>query len=722
MMKILNAIAKAGRGPWTATLCGVIVLALTPLPGIAQQMPQDNWYFERAWGTYGTNNGQFSSPTGVAIGPDGRVYVVDKDNNRIQVFEKSGVFVRKWGVSGSGDGQFNQPRGVAIGTNGLVYVADACNYRIQVFQTNGVFVRKWGGDGSGDGQFNQPNGVAIGTNGLVYVADTYNDRIQVFTADGTFMGKWGATGAAPGLLKYPFDIAIGLDGLAYVADTSNNRIQVFLAKDGTFVRLWFSNAPYSTCVISDNLIAVICVNNISIFTSDGALVRSIGGGGMSSQFGLFNYADSMCCDSDGTLYVAESGNKRIQVFPRGMRNIAASAPDSLPQPRVNSVEQRGGVPYVDIDYEVKDTDSSNVCVAALAFVNGSNSLNQLLKLNTLIEGTATNVGPNITANQPHRLTWNAAADWSTNFGQVKIEVLANDGRGLLDFHFLDIPSNGPDPELKIDRYPLQQKDFLSCWYWLIATNDPAVRLENGMVYEQLTATNVPSPTNGLMGTYYTEDGLYGSPTQRIDSSIQFAAGIWQPSWIGSSNFSVRWTGSVVPLCSEPYTFYTYAHKGARLWIDGQQITTDWDTSSEQSGSISLVAGRPFDLTMEFHHNSMPATNNFDQSCYLKWSSPSTPKDVIPGYCLFTASQPTGTMVRLLANGTTTTQLGREFLFNRLGVREATPSEIARAKLASSAGMTNSWPTRIYGDPRTNVNEYGFSTYNWGANAWYVVKP
>ncbi|WP_434127648.1 6-bladed beta-propeller, partial [Enterococcus faecium] len=70
------------------------------------------------------------------------VFVVDNNNNRIQVFDLNGTFLRKWGTLGSGDGQFNSPEGITI-YNNEVFVVDNNNNRIQVFDLNGVYLRKW---------------------------------------------------------------------------------------------------------------------------------------------------------------------------------------------------------------------------------------------------------------------------------------------------------------------------------------------------------------------------------------------------------------------------------------------------------------------------------------------------------------------------------------------------------------------------------------------------
>ncbi len=118
-----------------------------------------------------------SFPQGIAIDASNNVYVADTGNNRIEVFTSGGVFVTKWGTAGSGNGQFSSPTGVTA-AGGNVYVADSGNSRIQSFTSTGTFNEAFGTSGSGDGQFSSAQDVAADAFGNIFVADTGNDRVQ----------------------------------------------------------------------------------------------------------------------------------------------------------------------------------------------------------------------------------------------------------------------------------------------------------------------------------------------------------------------------------------------------------------------------------------------------------------------------------------------------------------------------------------------------------------
>jgi len=189
--------------------------------------------FITKWGSYGSGDGQFVGPDGIAIDSSGNVYVTDSGNKRVQKFTSDGQFITKWGSYGAGDGQFYWPNGVAVDSRGNVYVTDTYRDRIQKFSSDWQFITKWESSGSEDGQFIFPYGIAIDSSDNVYVTDLYNYRIQKFTSTGQFITKWGSLGSNPGEFSYPRGIAVSSDGKVYVSDTGNNRIQVF--KPASFV-------------------------------------------------------------------------------------------------------------------------------------------------------------------------------------------------------------------------------------------------------------------------------------------------------------------------------------------------------------------------------------------------------------------------------------------------------------------------------------------------------
>jgi hypothetical protein len=171
----------------------------------------------------------------------------------------------------------------------------------------------------------------------------------------------------------------------------------------------------------------------------------------------------------------------VVALGRGYRTMVPPEDRALPLPYVVSARQRSGTTLLDIDYTVLDGDDHTVQVAALAFTGGGNDLDSAVLLNTLVEGTEGNIGPGISTGSVHRLTWDVGADVSTNYFEIEIEILAKDDHELMDFHFITIPSNGPDPELTISRSPVTQQDLLSLWYWLAASHDSAVSLVTGTV-------------------------------------------------------------------------------------------------------------------------------------------------------------------------------------------------------------------------------------------------
>lgn len=170
--------------------------------------------------------GAFAYVSDVVQDADGYFYVVEfGDSDRVQKFSPDGKYVKHWGTHGSEPGQMERPRGMALGPDGLLYLADSCNHRLQVFTREGELVRSWGEEGSAPGQLRYPYDVAINAKGEVYVVEFGNHRVQKFTPHGETLGTWGKAGRELGALNSPWGIGIDSAGRVHVVDTENHRVQ-----------------------------------------------------------------------------------------------------------------------------------------------------------------------------------------------------------------------------------------------------------------------------------------------------------------------------------------------------------------------------------------------------------------------------------------------------------------------------------------------------------------
>jgi predicted membrane-bound mannosyltransferase/sugar lactone lactonase YvrE len=173
----------------------------------------------------------------------------------------------------------------------------------------------------GQGMLNGPHGIAIGPDALLYVADTYDHRIAVFDQEGNFIRAIGT-----GRLNQPWDVAVSADGFVYVADTWNHRIQRFTL-DGEFITEWGHEefnpettdptafyGPRGVAVDSEGNVYVVDTGNkrIVVFSPDGEFLRQIGSGGNLS--GQLNEPVGIAVTDGGGIYVADTWNQRIQVF------------------------------------------------------------------------------------------------------------------------------------------------------------------------------------------------------------------------------------------------------------------------------------------------------------------------------------------------------------------------------------------------------------------------
>ena len=192
--------------------------------------------------------GRFRQVTDVAWDAYGNTYISDGYiNSRIAKVDKNGDWVKSWGDRGTAPGQFHTPHSIAVDAKGLVYVADRSNRRIQVFDGEGNFQRQFTIDvpvptGAKPAIGNIPNEAAIaagtmapgspwaicispGPNQVLYSSDAWPGRIYKLTLDGKLLGVLGQSGKQPKQFGWIHEMACPQENMLYVAELLNWRVQ-----------------------------------------------------------------------------------------------------------------------------------------------------------------------------------------------------------------------------------------------------------------------------------------------------------------------------------------------------------------------------------------------------------------------------------------------------------------------------------------------------------------
>lgn len=296
--------------------------------GLPEEGPPVKYVYAGQWGEEGDGEGEFRNPNSIAVAPNGNVYVSDSESCRIQYFTGSGSYLGRWGSEVSGAGEMfafvgkvggppeaiNYPYDVAITPSGYVYVADAGALRIKYFTPTGSYIGGWeeatrrnhawcelalSADSTLyvvdlDADFSkirvfslkgEPRGywpagagaIAFGPNGNLYQADGF-DGVGCYSTTGSFIGRWRSPSAG-GELERPANLTFGADGTFFVLDAIWGR-----------ERFRYGRVKYFTAA----------GDFLGKLTYDGS--------------DRFNHLEDIAVSPDGTVYVADSANHRIQYF------------------------------------------------------------------------------------------------------------------------------------------------------------------------------------------------------------------------------------------------------------------------------------------------------------------------------------------------------------------------------------------------------------------------
>jgi DNA-binding beta-propeller fold protein YncE len=316
------------------TALALSLFLLTPALGAAAD-------FLGKWGTSGTGDGQFQTVGGIATDRNGHVYAADS-RGRIEKFTTTGGFVRSIGTPPSPVEKIDEiqsPEGVAVGPNGNLYVVESSSRtRVSVWSRTGRFMTSFADRGTSDGQLSMPGQIAIDAGGSIYVADAGNHRIQKFSADGRYVasiGRGEGLFVSPDKLSTPRGVAIAPDGSIYASDELYRRVQHYAADGrflGSFGQLGSApgqfQAPVGVAVAGDGSVWVAdrSLSTVQRFSASGRPLETLGRPG--SGDGAFSHPTYLALDCKGSLYVADVDNHRVQRFgDRGAASCGNAAAD-----------------------------------------------------------------------------------------------------------------------------------------------------------------------------------------------------------------------------------------------------------------------------------------------------------------------------------------------------------------------------------------------------------
>jgi DNA-binding beta-propeller fold protein YncE len=273
------------------------------------------------WGSL-PSDWTFGPVSAVAVDSQDHVYVFQRKDPPVLVFDRDGKYLNSWGNSAITD-----PHGIYIGRDDIIYLTDRDDHVALKFTLDGKPLTILGTRGQPSdtgctedggtvlraaGPFNKPTEMVVAPSGELYVSDGYrNSRVHRFSADGRLIDSWGEPGKqAPGEFHLPHSVWVDQQGLVYVCDRENNRIQVFTAA-GKFQAQWTDiHRPTDIYIDAQDIVYVSDLKpTVTIMDKQGNVIAR-----WDSPMGHGLWVDSL-----GSIYLADVFGKKVTKYIRRER-------------------------------------------------------------------------------------------------------------------------------------------------------------------------------------------------------------------------------------------------------------------------------------------------------------------------------------------------------------------------------------------------------------------
>ena len=258
---------------------------------------------------YGRN--KFGYPTDVAITPNGEVVIVDQGSRCVVMLDDELNLLVVFGQDGPG--RLNNPNGVAVADN-VIAVSDSASDTVKKFSLQGKLQSVIGGHGCRKGQFSNPIGLAFNKEKLLYVVDRDNFRVQVFQQDDKFAFSFGNIQSDREKFQYPVRIAIDRNENVLVTDCIVNCIHIFSHR-GELMQNLECDRPIAITISPNGYLITSHAgdkNKIKVWSPTYQLMNEFGKKG--SKEGEFINVQGMAIKSNGTIYITEADNGRLQII------------------------------------------------------------------------------------------------------------------------------------------------------------------------------------------------------------------------------------------------------------------------------------------------------------------------------------------------------------------------------------------------------------------------